>query len=175
MLRTIFCIFAIATIASAESRIDLEGLAGGGAIKASGRSVGAGQFGVEACLLCSGRLGLFTEYTHWAASSGSSRSNPSDLVRRADLVGAGLRIQGRGRISPFFDVGAVFGQDDHRAPGNGGALGGIVVGGGVRVPIHGHWYLRPQIRAYGLSPHSIEGLGPHFGISGLLGVGYSWN
>jgi hypothetical protein len=174
MPRILLCLLAIATLAPAQ-HIDLEGLAGGGAIKASGRSLASGQFGIQACFLCSGRLGLFTEYTHWVASTGSSRSNPSDLVRRADLAGIGLRIQGRGRISPFFDVGVAFGQDDHRAPGNGGALGGIVTGGGVRIPLRGNWYLRPQVRAYGLTPHGIlEGLSPHFGIGGLAGVGYSW-
>ena len=37
-----------------------------------------------------------------------------------------------------------------------------------------HWHWFTQVRAYGLSPHSMEGLSPHWALSGLIGVGYSW-
>jgi hypothetical protein len=164
---------AVAGIASAQG-IDLGALAGAGGFTASGPTLAAGQVGVEACVFCTGRFGLFGEYSHWFTSGDSKGYNASDVVRRADLAGGGLRIQGRGRMRPFFDVGVAGGRDEHVQAGTGGALGGIVVGGGVRIPIRGRWYIRPQVRAYGLSPHSMEGLSPHWALSGLIGVGYSW-
>lgn len=72
----------------------------------------------------------------------------------------------------FFDVGFVGGRDEHIGFASGGALGGIVVASGVQIPWHQHWYIRPHVRVYGLSPHSIEGLGVHWAVSGGLGVGY---
>ena len=165
-------LLAAAGLASAQ-RIELGALAGAGGFTASGPTLVTGQVGTEVCLLCRGRFGIFGEYSHWFSGASSSLFNPSDQVRRADLVGGGLRIQGRGRVKPFFDVGIAGGQDEHRA-GNGGALGGVVVGGGVRFPFRERWYIRPQVRAYGLSPHTLEGVDAHWALSGAVGIGYSW-
>jgi hypothetical protein len=129
--------------------------------------------GAQACLRCGGRLGFFVEYSHYFAGASSGAYNLSDQVRRADLAGGGLRIQSSGRAKVFFDVGFVGGTDEHRA-GRGGALGGAVVGVGVKIPVAKSWYVRPQFRAYGLSPHTLEGAGPHWAIAGGVGFGYSW-
>jgi hypothetical protein len=166
-------LFAVAGIAAAEG-VDLGAMAGAGGFTASGPTLAAGQVGVEACVLCAGRFGLFVEYSHWFTSGATHGYNASDVVARADLAGVGLRIQGRGRIRPFFDVGVAGGRDEHVQAGTGGALGGIVVAGGARIPLKGRWYIRPQVRVYGLSPHSLEGLSPHWALSGLVGIGYSW-
>ena len=166
-------IVLLVAVGAAAQGIDLGALAGAGGITASGPTLAAGQVGVEACVFCSGRFGVFGEYSHWFTSGAAQGFNASDLVRRADLAGGGLRIQGRGRIRPFFDLGAVGGQYEH-SNGGGGALGGIVVGGGVRIPLRGRWYIRPQVRAYGLSPHTLEGVDTHWAVSGLFGIGYSW-
>jgi hypothetical protein len=48
------------------------------------------------------------------------------------------------------------------------------VGAGVRIPLRGRWYIRPQVRTYGLSPHTLEGVDAHWAISGGVGIGYSW-
>ena len=173
MSKLCIALLAVAGTASAQG-IDFGALAGAGGFTASGPTLAAGQVGVEACVCYTGRLGLFGEYSHWFTSGDSKGYNFSDVVRRADLAGVGLRIQGRGRIRPFFDVGFVGGRDAHVQAGTGGGLCGVVVGAGVRIPLRGRWYLRPQVRAYGLSPHSLEGLSPHWALSGAVGVGYSW-
>lgn len=162
--------FLAATMAFAQ-RIELGGSVGGGAFAtSSGSSAGRGQVGAEACLFCSGRAALFAEYNHWY-SSGATPAFSFDRVMSADLAGAGLRIQGRSRVRVFFDVGAVAGRDEHSF-GRGGALGGVVLGAGVEIPWGRHWYVRPQFRAYGLSPHSLEGLDAHWAVSGGAGAGY---
>jgi len=154
--------------------IEVGALAGGGGFTASGPTVAAGQFGVEACVFCTGRFGIFAEYGHWFSSGMAQGFNASDVVRRADLAGAGLRIQGKGRIRPFIDLGVVGGKDEHGLIGRGGAVAGGVVGGGVKIPFHGRWYIRPQVRTYGLSPHTLEGVDAHWAISAGVGIGYSW-
>ena len=171
-------LFAAAGLAAAQG-IDLGAMAGGGGVTASGPTRPAGQVGVEACFPCSGRFAFFGEYSHWFASDANVQANPSDLVRRMILAGGGLRIQGRGSVQPFFDVGVVGGADTHgvgfgSGSGRGQALGGVVVGGGVRIPLGERWYIRPQVRAYGLSPHTLEGVDAHWAVSGLAGIGYSW-
>lgn len=164
-------VFFTAAIAFAQG-VELGGLIGGGVFAiSSGTAAGRGQAGVEACLFCSGRLGLFGEYSHWFSGDATRNAFGGDRVASADLGGAGLRIQSRGRLRLFFDVGAVGGRDQH-VNGGGGAIGGAVVGTGVEIAWRQHWYIRPQVRAYGLSPHSIEGLGVHWAISGGAGIGY---
>jgi hypothetical protein len=124
---------------------------------------------VEACAFCSGRFALLGEYSHWFSGNGTRTG--FDRVRSADLAGAGLRIQSRGRARAFFDIGLVGGRDGHTS-GRGGAIGGVVVGTGVRIPCGEHWYVRPQVRAYGLSPHTLEGVDAHWAVSGAVGIGY---
>jgi hypothetical protein len=158
-----------AGIASAQ-RAELGGLAGGGAFAvSSGEAAPRGLAGVEACVFCSGRFALVGEYSHWF--SGNDTRTAFDRVRTADVAGVGLRIQSRGRARAFFDVGLVAGRDGHTLD-RGGAIGGVVVGTGVRIPWGEHWYIRPQFRAYGLSPHTLEGMGVHWAVSGAVGVGY---
>jgi len=150
---------------------ELGGFAGGGAFAvSSGGASGSAQLGVQACVFCGARLGLFLEYSHWASVETSSFT---DRVKNADLAGAGLRIQWLRGVRPFLDVGLVGGRDQH-ASGRGGGIGGIVAGAGVRVPLGGHWYLRPQFRAYGLSPHTLEGVDAHWAVAASLGIGYSF-
>ena len=159
------------TMASAQ-RVEVGGLIGGGPFAASsGGTAALGQAGVEACVFCSGRLALFGEDGHWFSGSGPNSPFNADRVRTADLAGAGLRIQAGSRTRIFFDVGLVGGRDEHTA-GRGGGLGGVVVGTGLRIPCGERWYIRPQFRAYGLSPHSIEGEGPHWALSGGVGIGW---
>ena len=160
-------LLAAVGIAAAQG-IDLGAMAGAGGFTASGPTVAAGQVGVEACVFCTGRFGVFGEYSHWFTTGATQGFNVSDVVRSADLGGGGLRIQGRGRIRPFVDFGVVGGRDSH------GNFGGGALGGGIRIPFGGRWYIRPQVRAYGLSPHTLEGVDAHWAVSGLVGIGYSW-
>jgi hypothetical protein len=173
-LSGLWIVLLVAAGIAAAQGIELGALAGAGGFTASGPTLAAGQVGVEACVFCTGRFGIFGEYSHWYTSGVAQGYNPSDVVRRADLAGGGLRIQGRSRISPFVDLGLVGGRDEHGLAGRGGGLGGLVVGGGLRIPLRGRWYIRPQIRAYGLSPHTLEGVDAHWAGSGLVGIGYSW-
>jgi hypothetical protein len=170
MSRLWIALLAVAGIAAAQE-IDLGALAGAGGFTASGPTLVAGVVGAEACVFCTGRFGLVGEYSHWFTSGATHGYNPSDVVRRADLAVVGLRIQGRGRIRPFVDVGAVGGRDEHGMAGAGGRMGGVVVGGGVRIPLRGRWYIRPQARVYGLTTDDLE---PHWAVSGFVGIGYSW-
>jgi hypothetical protein len=172
MLRLSIVLMVAVGIAAAQG-IDLGVMAGAGGFAASGPTVAAGQVGVEACAFCGGRFGFFGEYSHWFTTGATQGFNVSDVVRSADLGGGGLRIQGRGRIRPFVDFGVVGGRDSHGNYG-GGALGGGLVGGGVQIPFGEHLYIRPQVRAYGLSPHTLEGVDAHWAVSGLVGFGYSW-
>jgi hypothetical protein len=170
MFKRWMVLFAVAGIAAAQG-IDFGALAGAGGFTASGPTLAAGQVGVEACVFCTGRFGLFGEYSHWFTSGSARGYNPSDVVRRADLAGGGLRIQGRGRIRPFVDFGGAGAWDEHRMAGYGGRMGGAIVGGGVRIPLRESWYIRPQARVYGLITDDLEW---HWALSGLVGVGYSW-
>lgn len=159
--------------AAAQASLELGGLAGGGAFAvSSGVAAARGQAGVEVCVFCPGRFALFGEYSHWFGSSSNGMAFYSDRVATADLAGGGLRIQGRGRVRPFFDAGVVAGRDEHERIGYGGFLGGVVLGVGVSVPLGERLYIRPQFRAYGLSPHSIEGLSAHWAASGGIGIGF---
>jgi len=150
-------------------RTEFGGMAGGGAFAvASGGAAGAGQFGVEACLFCPGRLAVFAEYSHWVTAGAGAFS---DRVRNADVAGGGLRIQWREHVRPFLDIGVAGGLDQH-SEGGGGGIGGIALGAGVRIPVGEHWYVRPQFRIYCLSPHSVEGLSVHVAEAFSVGVGY---
>jgi len=139
-------VFFAAAIASAQG-VELGVTGGAGAFGDFGRNSSGGEVGAEACLFCSGTYALFGEYTHWF--SGSSRT--------VNLGGGGIRIQGRSRVRPFIDIGAVGGEDQHAG------IGAIVLGTGVRIPLSEHWYVRPQFRFYG----SI-----HAAAIGSVGIGY---
>jgi hypothetical protein len=173
MTKKVLTTMSFAAAIASGQRVELGGLIGGGAFAVStGGAAPLGQAGVEACVFCSGRFSLFGEYSHWFSGNGTRTAFGADRVTTADLAGAGLRIQRRGRVRVFFDIGAVAGRDEHDVIGRGRALGGVVVGTGVGIPWGEHWYIRPQFRAYGLSPHTIEGVGPHWAVSGGVGIGY---
>jgi hypothetical protein len=143
----------------------------GGAIAVSSGGASAGApVGIEVCVGCRRRFALFGEYGHWFSSE---RAGLTDRVRSADLGGAGLRIQWLRKVPVFLDVGFVGGRDQH-ATGGGGAMGGIVVGTGVHFRLAKLWYVRPQFRMYGLSPHSVEGMGLHWAALAGAGVGASF-
>lgn len=148
----------------------------GGAIGAGTFAVGstggdaAGQAGVNLCIGCSGRFALFGEYRHWFTGA----STGADHVKSADLGGAGLRIQSSGSRRIFFDTGLVGGCDRHADSDRSRGLGGVVVGGGIEIPVHGHWSISPQVRGYGLSPHTLEGVDAHWALGGSLGVNYRY-
>jgi hypothetical protein len=112
-------------------------------------SPGFGQVGVEVCAYCGGRYALFGEYSHWL----SPAAPKSGIIDSADLFGVGLRIQGRRRVRPFFDIGLAVGRDSFWCGCSGTpttldahTTTGVVVGGGVMIPVGKHLYLRPQIR-----------------------------
>jgi len=100
--------------------------------------------GVEGCVLCSGRLGLFLEYHHWRKIS-SGTDNPASL----DLAGGGLRIQGKGkRVRPFFDVGLAGGveRNDLYFLPRGRASHAVacgMLGFGAAISVSEHWYVEP--------------------------------
>jgi len=141
----------------------------GGAFSASsgGGTSGGAQAGVEACVLCAGRRGLFAEYSHWF----SIDRGIGDRVSSADLFAAGLRIQSRRATGIFFDIGLAGGRDWHSS-GRHGGIAGVVGGAGVRIPVAQHWFVRPQVRLYGMSPHSLEGVELHWIVSAGVGVDY---
>jgi hypothetical protein len=162
-------LFGLQTDTAFAQRFELGGLAGGGAFAvSSGGASGSGQLGVEACIWCRGRFALFGEYAHWISAGNSATS---DRIKSADLGGGGLRIQWSRTLRPFLDVGLVGGRDQHQTR-PGGVIGGIVVGAGIGVPVAAHWYVRPQVRVYGLSPHTLEGVDAHWAVGASLGVGY---
>ena len=88
MSRLWIVLLAGAGIASAQG-IDLGALAGAGGFTASGPTLAAGQVGVEVCVFCTGRFGVFGEYSHWFTSGAAQGFNSSDVVRRAE--GSGFR------------------------------------------------------------------------------------
>lgn len=170
------CVAALCGVSAiCGQSVELGGRIGGGAFGVSSASTaGRGQAGIEACVFCSGRLGLFGEYSHWFSGIGTPAASfgfGTGVVAHADLAGAGLRIQGGAFPRVFFDVGAVVGSDEH-VGGGSGTIGGAMVGAGVEFAWREHWYVRPQVRAYVMSPHSIEAVGIHWALSGSLGFGY---
>ncbi len=101
-----------------------------------------GVFGVEACAFCNGGFALFTGYSRFLAPG-----EPSGY-QSGDLVGVGLRIQGRRQVRPFFDVGlAVGGSRFGRGAGTRTmTTAGLELGGGVTILAGSHLYFRPQVR-----------------------------
>jgi len=132
-------LFTVSTAAAAfAQRAEFGGLIGGGAFAvSSGGAAGRGQAGVEVYLFCSGRLGIFGEFSHWFFRDAPQNAVGADRVASADLGGAGLRIQSSGRVRAFVDVGAVARRDEHVA-GGGGAIAGVKVGSGIEIPWRQH-------------------------------------
>jgi len=165
-LRCSLVFLALATLAFGQST-QIGGMIGrGGVAQLFENSAYHVVAGVESCVLCGGRLGLFMEYHHWQ-KTGVGTDQPVSL----DLAGGGLRIQGKGaRVRPFFDMGFVAGTEETARsilPFNDthqGVVGGLL-GFGVAISITEHWYVRPMGRIIGLSTSEFGGFGG-------LAVGY---
>jgi hypothetical protein len=144
MIKNILLVMGLAGMLSAPAwaqetakfNAGFKGGIGGYCCDSGGTSPALGTVGVEFCAYCAGRFGLFGEYSHWFGERSS-----------ADLAGFGVRIQGKGRVRPFFDFGASAGRDTIRRSVYDAA--GVVVGAGVTIPIKQRFYIRPQVRLYG--------------------------
>ena len=157
--------------AQSEGRFDIGVKAGGGNYTAQGLdNRGFGNVGVEACAFCAGHFGLFGEYSHWF-SDGSAKAG---TITSAELGGFGVRFQGTRRVRPFFDFGLAVGDDTFptSSPFNTQIIGekshataGIVLGGGVTIPFNKHFYVRPQVRFYGME-------GRHAAATAQVGFGW---
>jgi hypothetical protein len=143
VIRSVLLLLLTSAVVPAQ-RFELGATAGGGAYGDYGRGSAGAQAGVEACLLCSGRLALFGEVTHFFAGG----------PQAVNLAGGGLRLQGRRNVRPFVDIGFVAGGN------RGGQSRGMVTGAGVQVPLSQRWYLRTQARLYAsIRPAAILSLG----------------
>ncbi len=101
------------------------------------------MFGAEACAFCGGRYALFGAYSHFLAPGAPSG------YRSADLLNTGLRIQGRGRVSPFFDVGFAAGYSRFlwgASTIRSVTTAGVGLGAGVAFRTAKGLYIRPQLR-----------------------------
>jgi len=102
MKKAVFALVLLTAMIAFAQRAEFGGLIGGGAFAIStGGAAARGQAGVEACVFCSGRLGLFGEYSHWFSGDATQSTFFADRVTSADLAGAGLRIQSRGHLRVF--------------------------------------------------------------------------
>jgi len=162
--------FAATPLAAQNTELGFTG--GGSAFGAEDAGMPAYvTFGAEGCLRCSSGVGMFAEYSHWRLASGGRPTR----ITSVDMVAAGLRLQGKRRIRPFFDAGFAVGWDRFEWPVSGaGGVGmgrgshgspGLVLGGGVAVHAGRRWYVRPQVRVYVLR-------GIHAGVAASVGAGY---
>lgn len=159
-LRSLFVFLSFAPFAFGQST-QIGGMIGrGGVAQLFENSAYHVVAGVEGCVLCGGRLGLFLEYHHWQ-KTGVGTDQPVSL----DLAGGGLRIQGKGeRVRPFFDLGLLAGSEEKDRPilpfnkTRQGIAGGLL-GFGAAISITEHWYVRPLARIIGLSSSEYGGFG----------------
>jgi hypothetical protein len=159
------CLVLVLTLSASAQSTELGFTVGGGTFAAEDTGAPAYvNFGIEACGICSGRFALFGEYNHWERVGGGY---PNETITRVDLLAGGLRIQGKHGIRPFFDAGLAGGWDRFKFPGGRGSHGnpGLLLGGGVAIPVRGGWYVRPQVRLTTLR-------GIHAGVSFGIGIGY---
>ena len=104
--------------------------------------------GLEACAFCGKRYALFGAYSHFLAPGPPSR------YKSADLFNTGLRIQGRRRVSPFFDVGFAAGYSRFlwgASTIRSMTTAGIGLGTGVAFRTAKGLYIRPQVRLFIMS------------------------
>ena len=95
--------------------------------------------GVEGCVFCGGRLGLFMEYYH-LRKIGEGPGHTTSW----DLVSGGLRIQGKGeRVRPFFDIGPLGGTKRSERNNFREDVVGLALGAGAAISVTEHWYVRP--------------------------------
>jgi hypothetical protein len=160
-MRRCFLLFLlIASLAAAQSN-QIGGMIGrGGVAQLFENSAYHVVAGVEACVLCGGRLGVFGEYHHWT-KTGVGTDEPVSL----DLAGGGLRIQGKGsRVRPFIDFGLLAGveRNDRIFPLTGNrshAVAAGTLGFGAAISLSKHWYVRPLARIVVLSTPEVGGFG----------------
>ena len=155
--------------AQSEDQFEIGVKAGGGNYTAQGLdNRGFGNVGVEGCAFCAGHFGLFGEYTHWF-SDGTAQAKK---ISSAQLGAFGVRFQGGRRVRPFVDFGLAVGEDTYplfnpfnsRITGeNSHSVAGIVLGGGVTIPIKKHFYVRPQVRIYPMYEHAAVAAQVGFG------------
>jgi hypothetical protein len=158
----VICLLLLGAILAPAQRLELGATVGGGAFGAEDVGLPAFvSFGAETCVLCSGRFSIFGEYSHWEKGNTGS-------ILRVDILAGGLRIQGKGRVRAFFDVGGAGAWDqwqgyfgDRQSHGNPG----VVLAGGALIPLRGNWYIRPQVRLYALAEI-------HIGLAATVGFGY---
>jgi hypothetical protein len=162
--RLIVLLFLLALPALAQ-QAELGATIGGGAFGAEDAGLPTFvTFGLEACAVCSGHFALFGEVTQWQRVAGGARNG---RINSVTVLAAGLRIQGRRGVRPFFDAGIAGGWDRFEYLGGRDSHGnpGLVLGGGAAIPLRGGWYIRPQGRLIVLR-------GFHGGFSGSVGIGY---
>ncbi len=159
-LSGLFALLFLAPQASGQST-QIGGLIGrGGVAQLFENSAYHVVAGVEGCVFCGGRRGLFLEFHHWQ-KTGMGTDQPVSL----NLGAGGLRIQGKGaRVRPFFDLGFTAGTEEKDRPilpfnkTHQGVVGGLL-GFGAAISITEHWYVRPLGRIIGLSSSEYGGFG----------------
>ena len=106
-----------------------------------------GIVGGEACLFCEGSRALFLEYSHFFPGSG--------VYDNADLVAAGIRLQGRQKTRFFFDVGVSVGNSRVRSTSLSSV--GATLGAGLQIPVGPRLYFSPSFRIYPMNHANIAG------------------
>jgi hypothetical protein len=109
--------------------------------------------GLEACAFCGGRLALNGTYSHFRAPA------PPSLYQAAELFTTGLRIQRRGRLSPFFDAGFAAGYSRFLRSYSSRSVtsAGLELAAGLAFRIGKGVYLRPQGRLAAMSESYLAG------------------
>lgn len=150
-------VLSVSAFAQSEGQFEIGGKAGGGSYTAMGANArGFGNIGVEGCAFCAGRFGLFGEYSHWFSEGGPRAGK----ITSAELGAFGARIQGGQRVRPFVDFGLAVGNDTFPTSSfasvrtDSHSVAGIVLGGGVTIPVKKHFYIRPQVRLYPMYQHA---------------------
>jgi len=106
-----------------------------------------GILGGEACLFCEDRRALFLEYSHFFPGS--------DVYDNADLVAAGIRLQGREKNRFFFDVGVAVGNS--RVRSTSVSTVGATFGAGFQITVGPRLYFSPFFRIYPMNHTNIAG------------------
>jgi hypothetical protein len=142
--------------------VGIQGGAGGYAYIENSHAGVRGVVGVEVCALCGGRFAIFGEYNHFLPPTGNSG------YQSAELFGGGLRIQGRGRVRPFFDAGFAAGKSNYAMYSGSPrtyTTAGATLGFGVMIPAGRSFYIRPQLRLSMMSEQYLA-------ASAQVGIGW---
>jgi hypothetical protein len=159
-LGRLLCLTLLAATAGAQ-KWEAGGIGGGGGFGAPDASGTYWVAGAEGCFFCGRRAALFAEYNHYGRADGQT------VIRSADAVAGGLRVQARPRrIRPYFDIGIAGGQDHFRNRAHN--LIGVAMGGGVAISLGEHWYVRPGVRLQFMSYL-------HYGLSADISLGFRFS